>query len=148
MKVIRYSLNGFEPQNQTHHMNVYVLYHLNEFDVNQFPKHLQWEIDKIHKSRVALYEANYHDFERGIWVFIDGHKNNQSLNHLKRKVPCFEADLPDDIEVYDVNWSKSMKLCDPECKIFGCYVPERSLAKIKNIKRRKGNKNGKALYSE
>lgn len=140
MKVIRYSVNGFRPQYQSNHLNTHVLYHLKRFDLSVFPKHLRWQIKQIHDNLYPFYKENFDDFRYGVWVFIDGYKDNQSLNHLKRKVPCYEAELPDDIIVYDVNWSKQMKLSDPECKIFGCYVPKRSLKGIKNIRRRKNEK--------
>ena len=140
MKVIRYSVDGFKVQYQSNHMKSHVLYHLKHFDLNVFPEHLRWEIKKIHDRLYPFYKENFNDFRRGIWVFIDGYKDNQSLNHLKKKVPCYEAELPDDIIVYDVNWTKQMKLSDPECKIFGCYVPERSLVNLKNVKRRKNEK--------
>lgn len=136
MKVIRYSKNGFKAQEQTYHMQE-VNYHLYDFNINEYTEHLRPHIQKKHNILVPFYLTNYNDFKRGIWVFIDGYKNNQSLNHLKEKVPCFEAELPDDIMVYDVNWEKQMKLDDFECTLFGCYIPERSLVNIKNIKRRR-----------
>ena len=39
-------------------------------------------------------------------IFIDDHKNNQSLNHLKHRVPCYEAEISDNIMVYDCNLEK------------------------------------------
>ena len=42
------------------------------------------------------------------YVFIDGYKNNQSLNHLKRKVPCWKAEISDNTVVYDVNWENNV----------------------------------------
>lgn len=139
MKVIRYSEYGFQVHEQTHHMEQ-VNYLLNEFDINGIPEFLRYEIQKINEKKKKLYVENYEDFKKGIWVFIDGHKSNMSLNHLKKLVPCWEADFPDDIDVYDVNWDHKLKLSDVECTYFGCYVPARSLEKISNIRRRKKEK--------
>ena len=72
--------------------------------------------------------------------FLDGHKNNQSLNHLKRKVPCWEADIEDDVKVYDCNLEYITTLDDPIVEFGGCYLPKREICKIYNIKRRKYNK--------
>lgn len=136
MKVIRYSKSGFEPQKQSHHMN-HILYHINGFSIHDYPVFMQREIMESHNRLLEFYKEAYHDLEEGVWVFIDGHKNRQALNHLKEKVPCWEAELPDDTPVYDVNWTKHLLLSDPECTCFGCYVPAGSLQHIKNIKRRK-----------
>lgn len=130
MKVERYSLTGFKTQYQSYHMNR-VMFELNEDEYQKvfitFPEHLKRYIEEQHKKNVIFFKENYKDLEKGIWVFIDGYKNNQSLNHLKKKVPCWTADLADDTEVYDVNWTKKMKLNDVECTFFGCYIPEREL---------------------
>lgn len=87
IKIIRYSIQGFKPQYQSHHLkNVH--YHLNDFDINDFPEHLQYEIQRIHERNVKFYTEHYKDFKEGVWFFLDGHKDNMSLNHLKYKVPC------------------------------------------------------------
>lgn len=135
MKVIRYSVCGFKPQTQTNHME-HVNYHLYQFDINDYPDHLKWQIQKIHERNVAFYNDHLDDLKSGIWVFIDGHKDNLSLNHLKRRVPCWEADLPDDTECYDCNWEKITTISDHIVLFGGCYIPERELFKLKNIKRR------------
>lgn len=135
MKVIRFSAEGFRPQKQTHHLKN-VNYHLNGFDINEYPEHLRWEIEKIHKESVNFFTEHLDDLQSGIWCFIDGHKDNQSLNHLKRKVPCFEADLPDNTECYDCNWKKFTTITDPALLFGGCYVPERELKKLRNVHRR------------
>ena len=146
MKVIRYSFEGFKPQKQTHHM-IQVNYEIFGFkkykkkwfnkSKNRIFKHIALE---RHAKLKPFYKENYEDFQEGIWVFIDGYKNNQSLNHLTRLTPCFSAELPDNIEVYDVNWEKKLSLNDPIVKAFGCYIPTRCLKDIKNIRRvkRKG----------
>ena len=136
MKVIRYSKSGFKPQKQTHHLNDYVYYHLYRFNISDFPEFMKYDLLKIHKERVKFYREHLLDLKEGIWIFIDGYKDNQSLNHLKEKVPCWSADVMDDIDVYGVNWDKTMKLSDPEVKLFGCYVPKRELDKFTNIQRR------------
>lgn len=135
MKVIRYSINGFRPQNQTHHMKR-VNYHLYGFDINEYPEHLQWNIQKIHEIYVEFYSKHLDDLKRGIWCFIDGHKDNLSLNHLKRKVPCWEAELPYNVECYDCNWERLITISDPIVLCGGCYIPERELWKLSNVKRR------------
>ena len=138
MKVERYSVSGFKPQKQLRHLQDFVyphMYHWKEF-YEQYPKQARHLLVKRHKELLSLYKSNFNDFTEGVWVFIAGYKNNQSLNHLKYKVPCWTAELPDDTEVYSVNWDKKMKLNDWECKTFGCYVPKRSLGKLTDIERR------------
>ena len=136
MKVIRYSIYGFKPQEQTHHMEG-VNYHLHRFDINDYPEHLRYNIQKIHERHVEFYSQHLDDLKCGIWCFVDGHKNNLSLSHLKRKVPCWEAELPDDVECYDCNWEKLVIITDPIVLCGGCYIPERELYKLNNVKRRK-----------
>jgi len=140
MKIIRYSKHGFTPQKQTYHMEHKILYHFNDFDIDIFPKHLRYVILETHEAILPFYQENYNDFEEGVWAFIEGHKNRQALNHLKEKIPCWSAELPDSALVYDVNWTKQMKLSDSECEIFGCYIPKRTLDAIKNIRRVKHEK--------
>lgn len=136
MKVIRYSIYGFKPQIQTHHME-YVNYHLHDFDINEYPEHLKYYIQRIHENSVDFYSKHFDDLECGIWCFIDGHKSNFLLNHLKRKVPCWEADLPDDTICYDGNWERITTISDPYILFTECYVPKRELYKLTNIKKRK-----------
>ena len=101
-KIIRYSVQGFKPQYQSEHLKN-INYHLNDFNINDFPEHLRHIIQKQHEVHISFYKEHYQDFQYGIWFFIDGHKNNQSLNHLKHKVPCWEAEIEDDVLLYDVN---------------------------------------------
>lgn len=136
MKVIRYSIYGFKPQEQTHHMRN-VNYHLYNFNIDVFPDHLKYIIQKNHERDVKLYSEHLDDFKCGIWCFIDGHKDNLSLNHLKRKVPCWEAELPDDTECYDCNWQLLTTISDERILFGGCYIPERELYKLSNVKKRK-----------
>lgn len=139
IEVERYSIDAFKPQKQTHHLKKIML-HLDEnkfqsLILDTVPKHLQHEILKLHEQYKLFYQENLDDLQLGVWVFISGYKNNQSLNHLARKVPCYKALLPDDIDVYDCNLQNKLRLSDDECKIFGCYIPARSLVGIQNIHR-------------
>ena len=45
MKVIRYSIYGFKPQEQIHHMEI-INYHLHRFDINDYPEHIRYDIKK------------------------------------------------------------------------------------------------------
>ena len=135
MKVIRYSIHGFKPQEQTHHMEK-INYHFHDFNISDYPEFLQWDIQRIHERCVDFYTKHLEDLKSGIWCFVDGYKNNQSLNHLKRKVPCWEAELPDDTECYDCNWEKLTNISDKIVLFGGCYIPERELYKLRNIKRK------------
>ena len=85
MYVIRYSFSGFKPQYQSLNQ---VEYHLNNFNLLDYPEHLQYEVCKQHNQKVKLFLEHYDDFQYGICCFINGYKNNQSLNHLNRRVPC------------------------------------------------------------
>lgn len=133
MKIIRYSLYGFKPQYQSHHINDYY----KEIDYSKIPEPMRYNIRKIQQKEFIFFREHKSDLRKGVWVFIDGYKDNQSLNHLKQKVPCWEAEIPDDTDCYDTNWEKMFKISDPEAKIFGVFIPERELNKITNIKRRK-----------
>ena len=53
MKVIRYSIYGFKPQYQAHHME-HINYHLRRFDINDYPEHLQSVIQKAHEKHVEF----------------------------------------------------------------------------------------------
>lgn len=144
MKVIRFSTMGFAPQEQTHHME-HINYHLNGgFDINDYPEFMRYSIMEIHNKKVDFFTKHLDDFKVGIWCFIDGHKDNLSLNHLKHKVPCWEAELPDDVECYDCNWERITTLKDPYILCGGCYIPQRELHKLRNIKKRK--KQGERTY--
>lgn len=136
IKVIRYSVHGFEPQEQTHHMDG-VNYHLYNFDINEYPEKARYNIQRIHEQRVDFYKKHLDDFKYGIWCFLDGYKDNLSLNHLKKRVPCWEAELPDDVECYDCNWERLTTISDPIIMCGGCYIPKRELYKLKNIQKRR-----------
>lgn len=136
MKVIRYSTHGFKPQIQTHHM-MQIEYLTKNFKVKDYPEHLRHTIERLREEKIKFYSKHLDDLKCGIWCFVDGHKDNQSLNHLKRKVPCWEAELPNDTECYDCNWEKFTNINDPWILCGGCYIPERELYKLSNIKKRK-----------
>ncbi len=137
MKIIRYSVAAFEPQKQTHHAE-HIQYHLSgEFNIEDYPEFLRYEIRRIHEQKADFYKEHLEDLRCGIWCFVDGYKNNQSLNHLKHKVPCWEAEVPDDIECYDCNWEKLITISDPDVLWGGCYIPEREMWKIRNVRRRR-----------
>lgn len=61
----------------------------------------------------------------------------QSLNHLKHKVPCWEAEIENDVLVYDVNWE--YKISDSFGIWSGFYLPASQIHKIHNIKKHKHN---------
>lgn len=139
IKIIRYSTQGFKPQYQSNHLeNVH--YHMHRFNLNDFPKHMRYTIQKLHEEHLSFYKEHYEDLKEGIWFFLDGHKNNQSLNHLKHKVPCWEAEIESDVLVYDCNWEKLISLTDPFVEWAGCYLPKSQMHKIHNIRRRKSSK--------
>ena len=138
-RIIRYSIQGFKPQYQSHHLK-HIDYHLNDFNINDFPEYLRHIIQKQHEVHLQFYKEHYQDFQYGIWFFIAGHKNNQSLNHLKHKVPCWEAEIENDVLVYDVNWEYQTTLSDPFGINSGFYLPVSQIHKIHNIKKHKHNK--------
>jgi hypothetical protein len=136
MKIIRYSLTAFKPQYQSHHLD-YVSYHFNDFRLSKIPEHLRMYVKEEHDRLVPFYKDNYDDFQYGVWAFIDGYKYNQALNHLKQRVPCWEANISDNTIVYSVNWDRKIPITDPLCKIFGFYIPVNQLKNLSEIKRRK-----------
>lgn len=138
-KIIRFSPYAFNPQIQTHHME-YIDYCINDFNINDFPSQQRYILQKTFEKRISFYKEHYNDFKEGIWFFLDGHKNNQSLNHLKHKVPCYEAEIENDVEIYDCNLEYLTTLDDSFVKFAGCYLPKREIHKIHNIKRRIFNK--------
>lgn len=137
MIIERYSINKFKPQYQSKHLAQVNLeldesWFKNNF-MNFCPEHLKHVCLERHNRIVPFFKDHYNDFKYGIWAFIDGYKNNQSLNHLKRKVPCWKAEISDNTVVYDVNWEKQMLITDPECKYFGFYIPANQLNTLKII---------------
>lgn len=49
MKIIRYSLAVFEPQEQTHHAKHIQYYLSGEFNIEDYPEFLRYEIQSIHE---------------------------------------------------------------------------------------------------
>lgn len=68
-----------------------------------------------------------------------GFKPQYQSHHLKHKVPCWEAEIENDVLVYDVNWEYQTTLSDPFGINCGFYLPASQIHKIHNIKRRKHN---------
>lgn len=135
MHIIRYSINGFKPQYQKYHL-AQVYYDMHEFNIFEVLLHLRQVCLDRHNKLIPFYKENLYLMQKGIWAFIDGYKNNQSLNHLKQKVPCWEADIDDETVVLGVNWDHTMSITDSECKAFGFYLPEQYMNSLKNVKRR------------
>ena len=59
---------------------------------------------------------------------------------MKHKVPCWEAEVENDVLVYDVNWEYQTTLLNPFGINCGFYLPSLQIHKIHNIKKRKSNK--------
>lgn len=135
MKIIRYSVDGFKPQVQTHHMED-INYYLYNWNINDFPIHLRSVCEEQRQKKIPFIQHHYNDFKCGVWAFIDGHKNNVELNHLKQKVPCWEAEISDDTMVYDVNLDKQMKVTDNFCEVYGFYLPVSQMATLHDIRKR------------
>lgn len=134
MKIIRYSTTGFTPQKQTHHIRIFETWqNLNPKD---YPE-MEYTMQQLKQQHTLFYNQHKEDLQEGLWFFIGGYKDNQSLNHLKHKVPCYEAEVPDNIMVYDCNLEKVIPLTDPLVYWAGCYIPKRLCNQITNIKRRR-----------
>lgn len=133
MRIIRYSTDGFKPQKQTHHAKLFE-YYLNT-PITSYPVHLQPYIKEIIDKKNDFYRAHYEDLQEGIWFFVKGYKNNQSLNHLKYRVPCWEGEISENIMVYDFNLEKVIPVTDGLVLIGGCYLPKRLIPEIYNIRK-------------
>lgn len=80
MKIIRYSPTVFTPQKQTHHIKSFESWiNLNPKD---YPEHTQYQMQRLKEQKLLFYNQHKEDLQEGIWIFIDGHKNSQSLNHV------------------------------------------------------------------
>ena len=55
-KIIRYSVQGFKPQYQSKHLKN-INYHLNDFNINDFPENLRYIIQKQHEN-IFLFTKN------------------------------------------------------------------------------------------
>lgn len=98
-------------------------------------------MQQLKQQHTLFYNNHKEDLQERLWFFIDGYKDNQSLNHIKHKVPCYEAEVPDDIMVYDCNLEKVIPLTDPLVYWAECYIPKRLCNQITNVKRRKKGEN-------
>ena len=132
MRIARYSLDGFVPKRQTYHMNQ-IWYELYHFNSHELPWHLRDGAVERHAKIVPFLTEHLTDFMHGIWVFIDGNENSMSLNHSKIDLPKWTADIDDNTMVYDVNWERCIPINDHIPKIFGCFIPKRSVI-LENIK--------------
>ena len=59
---------------------------------------------------------------------------------MKYKVPCWEAEIENDVLLYDVNWEYQTTLSDQFGVNSGFYLLASQIHKIHNIKKRKSNK--------
>lgn len=148
IRVVRFSNTGFTPRVQTYHLQKLVWYHLSEKwneDFEKLQKNIclnrayRHEIDKIHKMRVKFYKEHYEDFTEGIWVFKYGNVDKASIEFLNGEdgkfVHKWQAFLPADTPVYDVEWTRLSTLRAETILPFGCYVPKRCLKYLDHIKR-------------
>lgn len=99
------------------------------------PEHLRLFLIEKREIMFPFYQENYNDFQYDIWAFIEGHKDNMSLNHLKRKVPCWSAEISDDTYGYDCNWKEKINIADWKCWYGGIYIPAHQLSTLTNIQR-------------
>ena len=63
-KIIRYSIQGFKPQYQSHHLK-YINYHLNNFNINDFPEHFRYIIQKQHEEHFTKHTIKTFNMEYG-----------------------------------------------------------------------------------
>jgi hypothetical protein len=79
MKIIRYSTEGFKAQKQTYHTRKFEYWE--NCSLEEYPEHLRYVLSESKRKKVAFYREHFEDLQEGLWFFIDGHKNRQSLNH-------------------------------------------------------------------
>ena len=138
MRIIRFSFDGFMPQQQTYHINI-IHQELDEkwflhFLSNHCPEHLKKACIEQHNAKAPFLRKHYEDFVSGIWAFRKGYKSNLSLSHLKKEtIPCWEAEISDNTIVYNVNLERQLAITDPECKLFGFYIPANQLQTLKLV---------------
>lgn len=66
MRIIRYSVAAFKPQEQTHHEK-HIQYHLSgEFNIEDYPEFLRYEIKRIHEQKADFYKEHLEDLRCGI----------------------------------------------------------------------------------
>lgn len=148
IKVVRFSNRGFKSQVQTYHMTNLVWYHLSDKWDEDFEKLKErvslnrsyaHEINKIHQMRRKFYKEHYEDLCEGIWVFKYGNVDKGSIEFLNGEdgkfVQKWQAFLPADTPVYDVEWTRVSTLGAETILPFGCYVPKRCLIYLDHVKR-------------
>lgn len=135
MELIRYSNNGFNAQYQDYHIEHYIRYCLDSFDISKYPDHLKDIVQEQHDVRVKLYTQYHEYFKSGIWCFIKGHVNQQSLNHITIATQGYSAVVPDDTIVVGCNWDKLYPITDVESRVCGFYIPACNMDFITDITR-------------
>lgn len=133
VKVFRYSKTGFKPRYQDHHLKG-VIFDITNDDLHALDRlRNKKEVKQRYIKRQQFLNENFSDFRYGIWCFKDGSLTGIELTHLRESRPRWEAELPEDIEVYDVNFDRKYLLKDYP---YGpMYVPKRSLVNIQNVHR-------------
>ena len=63
-RIIRYSTQGFKPQYQSEHLKN-INYHLNDFNINDFPEHLRYIIQKQHEKHFTKNTIKTSNMEYG-----------------------------------------------------------------------------------
>ena len=100
-------------------------------DLSSYSAEMKCSLQCIKDNKAKFYMENKELLQRGIWAFVKGHKNKQSLNHVKGiALPKFYAYIPDDTLVIDTNWEYKTTIADERMEVFGCYIPAQSLDKI------------------
>jgi len=134
MEITRFSNHGFEPQYQSFHLENTIKPMLKLYKTGKYESMSQAGIEYFKKFAKFIYE-NQDDFKYGIWVFVNDCIEYHSLSHLKRKVSMWKADICDFVYVYDVNLDEKYKITDKRARFFGCYIPQKELKYITNIRK-------------
>jgi hypothetical protein len=137
ISIVRYSRDGFVAKRQSKHM--YGVWHeLFKFNSHESPVHLRSFSVERHLQIVPFYREHLADFNWGVWVFIDGHDNMMSLNHIRGRdrvgLKRWTAVIPEDTEVYGVGWDVIVPINSFIPQMFGCFIPKRHLPLITDIK--------------
>lgn len=152
MKIYRYSNDGFKPQFQEHHYKQILLSIDDKWFEEEYllncPEHLKRISVERHEREKEFYGENLQDFKYGIWVFTSMKHKRRSLNHLDIIPQLWQAEIPDNITAYDVDFQHKYSLSNcPGASLVGCYIPERELDNITNIKKLNNKYEGK-LYED
>jgi len=143
MRIARYSKDGFVAKRQTRHMYD-VWYELFRFNSHRYtngvdaPWHLRQVAVERHHKIAAFYREHLADFNWGIWVFIEGHEEMMSLNHLhgtdRLGLKRWTGVIPDSAEVYGVGWNEIYPINHFNPTMSGCFIPKRNIPLITDIK--------------